>query len=289
MRILALSLPLLACAGLLVGGGCGDETSVFVTPGDKSAQLSGLKVSGGSMLPGFQRDGEEYYVTVPPWNATISVTPTALDPTASITVNGVAVASGAVSQAVPVPGPEQVVTVQVVSADRKTTKTYFLLVNWTVHTNHYLKASNPDVGDVFTRDIAISGDLIVVGADGEESAATSINGDQSDNSSPGTGAAYVFRFDGVVWKQEAYLKPSNGEAGDSFGWSVAVDGDYIVVGAPWEASAATGVNGNEVDNSAAGSGAVYVFHRVRSTWIQEAYLKASNTGSSDLFKNQAGL
>jgi FG-GAP repeat protein len=50
-----------------------------------------------------------------------------------------------------------------------------------------------------------------------------------------------------------------------------------------EASTATGINGNQSDNSATDSGAAYVFVRDGSNWIQKAYLKASNTGAYDIF------
>jgi hypothetical protein len=51
------------------------------------------------------------------------------------------------------------------------------------------------------------------------------------------------------------------------------------VGALAEDSSATGVNGNQTDNSTAWSGAAYVFVRDGTTWTQQAYLKASNTGA----------
>ncbi len=81
--------------------------------------------------------------------------------------------------------------------------------------------------------------------------------------------------------QQAYLKASNAEADDNFGWSVAVDGDTMVVGAPFEAGSATGGQG---DNSAPSSGAAYVFTRTNTgSWTQQAYLKASNTEANDNF------
>ena len=66
---------------------------------------------------------------------------------------------------------------------------------------------------------------------------------------------------------------------DCFGWSVAVSGDTVVVGAYGEDSSATGVNGYSGDNGASDSGAAYVFVRSGTTWTQQAYLKASNTGA----------
>ena len=56
----------------------------------------------------------------------------------------------------------------------------------------YLKASNTDVFDLFGHSVAVSGDTVVVGAVGEESNATGINGDQEDNNVPGSGAVYIF-------------------------------------------------------------------------------------------------
>jgi FG-GAP repeat protein len=110
-----------------------------------------------------------------------------------------------------------------------------------------------------------------------------VNGNQSDNSATSAGAAYVFVRSGTTWTQQAYLKASNTEANDFFGFSVAVSGDTVVVGAPREASNATGVNGNQSDNSATSAGAAYVFVRSGTTWSQQAYLKASNTETGDDF------
>jgi hypothetical protein len=128
----------------------------------------------------------------------------------------------------------------------------------------YLKASNTDARDVFGASVAVSGDTVVVGAAGvppygEASNATGVNGDQSDNSAPGAGAAYVFVRSGTNWTQQAYLKASNTDAGDQFGRAVAASGDTVVSGAPVESSNATGVNGDQSDNSAFGAGAAYIF------------------------------
>ena len=147
----------------------------------------------------------------------------------------------------------------------------------------YLKASNTSILDDFGESVAISGDLIVVGASGEDSGATGVNGDQSDNSSGRSGAAYVFRRENGGWSQEAYLKASNTGEGDNFGSIVAISGETIVVGADSEGSDAIGVNGDQNNNSAEESGAAYVFRRENGQWMQEAYLKASNTDLEDRF------
>src|SRR5204863_50002 len=143
----------------------------------------------------------------------------------------------------------------------------------------YLKTSNTSVtrqgplGDQFGRSVAISGDTVVVGAWGEDNAATGVNSAVTDCTAAQAGAAYVFVRSGAAWSQQAYLKASNTDAADNFGLSVAVSGDTAVVGALGEASAATGVNGNQADNTTAFAGAAYVFTRSGTTWSQQAYLK----------------
>ena len=84
--------------------------------------------------------------------------------------------------------------------------------------------------------------------------------------------------------QPAYIKASNTEAGDWFGSRIALDGDTLAVGAHAEDSSATGVDGDQADNSAVNAGAVYVFTRDGGgRWSQQAYIKASNTEAEDFF------
>ena len=155
---------------------------------------------------------------------------------------------------------------------------YPLVIDPLAQQTAYLKASNTNAFDSFGSSVAVSGETVIVGAPGEDSSATGVDGDQTDNTAAGSGAAYVFVRNGGVWSQQAYLKASNTGPGDLFGSSVAISGDVIIVGAPGESSAATGVNGDQTSNSAPGSGAAYVFARNGNVWSQQAYLKASNTG-----------
>ena len=71
-------------------------------------------------------------------------------------------------------------------------------------------------------------------------------------------AVYPLTIDPLV--QQAYLKASNTGANDYFGSSVSISGDTLVVGARNEASNATGVNGNQGDNSVLDAGAANVVH-----------------------------
>jgi hypothetical protein len=135
----------------------------------------------------------------------------------------------------------------------------------------------------------VSGDTVVVGANFESSSQTAItNGTtaSADNSASWSGAAYVFTRSGSTWTQQAYLKAPNAEASDRFGTSIAVSGDTVVVGAVYEDSSQTTItNGTSAsaDNTAANSGAAYVFTRSGSTWSQQAYLKAPNAEANDFF------
>jgi trimeric autotransporter adhesin len=151
----------------------------------------------------------------------------------------------------------------------------------------YVKASNTDPGDFAGYRVALSGDgsTLAVFADGESSAATGIDGDQTSNAARSAGAVYVFARTGAVWSQQAYIKPSNTDANDHFGISLALSGDgsTLAVGSRHEASAATGVGGDPTDNSAPRAGAVYVFTRSAAAWSQQAYIKASNAQAGDEF------
>ncbi|NBO65246.1 MAG: hypothetical protein EBU88_10465 [Acidobacteria bacterium] len=140
----------------------------------------------------------------------------------------------------------------------------------------YLKASNTRAGDKFGTSVAISGETVVVGSPYEDSDATGVNGNQLGTSASDSGAAYVFFRNGAIWSQQAYLKASNTEANDWFGYSVATSGKTVLVGAWAEDSYAKGIDGDQSDNSASDSGAAYIFVRDDINWNQQAYLKASN-------------
>ncbi len=151
----------------------------------------------------------------------------------------------------------------------------------------YVKASNTGTGDEFGGSVALSADgsTLVVSAVYEDSAATGLGGDQTNNAARDSGAVYVFRRTVGVWGQEAYVKASNTGGTDGFGWSLAISSDGLVlaVSAHWEDSAARGIGGDEASNAVRDSGSVYVFRRVAGTWTQEVYVKASNADTDDVF------
>ncbi len=115
--------------------------------------------------------------------------------------------------------------------------------------------------NVFGNSIALYRDTLVVGADDEDSDATGINGNQSSNASPSSGAVFIFARDGENWNEQAYIKAENAQTGDRFGSSVAISADTLVVTAADEENSARGINPNTDDNTeiGLGSGAVYVY------------------------------
>jgi hypothetical protein len=151
----------------------------------------------------------------------------------------------------------------------------------------FIKASNAEANDLFGFALALSGDTLAAGAEGESSRATGVNPAadlQSDNSARNSGAVYIFQRQGVSWAQQAYVKASNTGAGDVFGSSVALSGDTLAVGAPAEDSSGITVNPPQGDDAAANSGAVYVFTRsATADWSQQAFLKPFNTDNDDHF------
>ncbi|MBK9757478.1 MAG: histidine kinase, partial [Nannocystis sp.] len=114
----------------------------------------------------------------------------------------------------------------------------------------YFKASNTEAGDVFGYidvELSADGNTLAVGSRREDSAATGIGGDQADNTASLAGAVYVFVRANNVWSQQAYIKASNTEAVDLFGYCLALssDGNTLAVGALSEDSAATGIDADQ--------------------------------------------
>src|SRR5690606_33832692 len=101
-----------------------------------------------------------------------------------------------------------------------------------------LLASDGGASDVFGHSVSISGDMALIGAHGD------------DDRGLDAGAAYVFRNIGGVWLQTAKLLATDGQAGDNFGISVALDGGVALVGAALE------------DDRGANAGAAYTFRDV---------------------------
>lgn len=244
------------------------------------ADLSGLTLSSGVLTPAFESAATDYS-SMFVGSASVTVTPTAADSGASITVNGVPVGSGQTSSPIPLPFGSTTITVVVHSANQSVglsrEKTYTVVAHQLAREG-YIKASNTDAQDQFGYSIALSGDTLAVGAPGEDSSAFGANANQLDNSAPASGAVYVFTRVNGVWTQQAYLKASYVSANNRFGTSVALSGDTLAVGAPDDSNGIWVV-----------SGAVYVFTRSGGGWSQQSRLTASRIGSGDRFGHSVSL
>ncbi len=122
-----------------------------------------------------------------------------------------------------------------------------------------LHASDAGADDKFGRCVAISGDFLIVGAP------------DNDDAGADSGAAYVFRRTDASWTEQAKLVASDAAAGDKFGGSVAIAGDFVLVGAYGD------------DDNGSASGSVYVFVRNGETWNQQAKLTPNDGASGDDF------
>jgi hypothetical protein len=160
----------------------------------------------------------------------------------------------------------------------------------------FIKASRPRVTAQFGTHLALSadGDTLAVTSPYESSGARGIDGDEADTSAFGSGAVFLYRRSSAGWAQAAYVKASN--ASRMFGGSVALsaDGTLLVVGAPFESGASSGVNGSEASDPSptgpgASSGAAYVFAATDAGLRQIAYLKASNPSQHALFGSRVAV
>ena len=118
-----------------------------------------------------------------------------------------------------------------------------------------LSAADADKSDGFGTSVAMSGDTVVVGAPLADT-------DRGKDA----GAAYVFVRDGGGWKQEAKLSSSDAKKADQFGFSVAVAGHSVIVGAKTR------------DESEPGSGAAYSFARSDGVWEQKRKVVPDDPG-----------
>lgn len=150
---------------------------------------------------------------------------------------------------------------------------------WTQQTILKAFPAYNDSDDFFGSSVAISGDTIVVGATGEDSNATGVNGDQFNNSLNRCGAAYVFVRDGDDWSKQAYLKGRYPANLNDFGASVAISGDLVVVGCP----------GDDLGiPNTADMGAAYYYKRVDKTWSMQGRLVPFSVNYSAIYHDEAG-
>ena len=131
------------------------------------------------------------------------------------------------------------------------------MLNWLEETE--LLASDGDPDDGFGYSVSMDGDYVIVGAYDD------------DDIGYNSGSAYIFKRDGTTWTEEAKLLPSDGQYRERFGYSVSIDGDYVIIGA------------NNDDDNGEDSGSAYIFKRDGTTWIEQAKLLPSDGATENQF------
>jgi len=128
--------------------------------------------------------------------------------------------------------------------------------NWTEEQK--LTASDCEIWDEFGYSVSIDGEYAIIGA-------------QYDDDK---GSAYIFKRTGSTWTEEQKLTASDGEIWDLFGMSVAICGEYAIIG------------GFGDDNY---TGSAYIFKRTGSTWTEQAKLIASDIIPGERFGHSVGI
>ncbi len=128
-----------------------------------------------------------------------------------------------------------------------------------------LVGADTAAGDEFGKSVSIHNDTALVAAWFDDDA-----GDKS-------GSAYVFRLNSGIWKQEQKLTAPDAAAGDQFGRSVDLQGDFAVI-----SSFRDDDNGDD-------SGSVHVFRWNGTAWTHEQKLTASDGQSGDLFGKRVSI
>jgi len=140
-----------------------------------------------------------------------------------------------------------------------------------------IAASDRAVNDYFGYSVSISGDYAIVGAFFEDEDASSAN------TLSNAGSAYIFTRSGETWTQQQKIAASDRGAGDQFGISVSISGDYAIVGARYNDEDAFG------GDTKSDAGSAYIFHRSGETWTQQQKIAASDRAAGDYFGNSVSI
>ena len=131
-----------------------------------------------------------------------------------------------------------------------------------------LTASDGTTNSVFGYGVALDGDTAVIGAQWQPYDATT--------DTVGPGVVYVFTRSGTTWSERQKLTDSDAVAMDRFGYSLALEGDTLLVSEPGRR-----VGANDVQ------GVVFVYARSGGTWSRQQMLVQSDGGADNLFGGQS--
>ena len=125
-----------------------------------------------------------------------------------------------------------------------------------------LTAKDGAGGDFFGRSVSIEGDWAIV---------------SSHHDDIWSGSAYIYQRDGKSWKEHGKLDPDDGEANDSFGFSVDISGDTAIAGMPQD------------NDKGDDSGSVYVYVRVKDKWVEQQKFTPRDAEGGDIFGSAVAI
>jgi len=237
-----------------------------------SALLQALSVTGAALDPEFRPDRTEYTLKLGLIAGQWTLTPTAAA-TAQLSVDGVPLLAGApITPQVLAAGSEDLVIEVAGPQGQGRRYSFKLLVEG--EELAFIKATTPTTDAHFGQRTALDGDTLVIAADGEDSSATGINpSNPPREGASNSGAVYVYKRVGSSWEPEAYIKASDTRANASFGKSIALQGDTLVVGA-WK------------DDD---RGAAYVYERASGVWTEKVKLLPDDQNETNFGQSVALL
>ena len=125
-----------------------------------------------------------------------------------------------------------------------------------------LTAKDGAGGDFFGRSVSIDGDWAIV---------------SSHHDDIWSGSAYIYQRDGKTWKEHGKLDPDDGEANDSFAFSVDISGDTAIAGVPQD------------NDKGADSGSVFVYVRVKDKWVEQQKFTPRDAEGGDIFGSAVAI
>lgn len=299
-----------------------DATNIAVRCPSTNAALTSLIASVGPLTPTFSPSVLDYSIgpvrtsLLAPL-ATTTVTATAARGDASIRIRGNPVANGVASPPIPIHLGKNLIDVHVTpAAVESPERTYALAIEGTGVAD-FFKSPKPFSLSSFGASVATSGDTLAIGQnvglvfiyskegsgwssptelafptpeEGGSVVSLALDGDTLVVGAPldaatatSAGAAFVYVRTPKGWQRQAKITATTPRAYELFGFSVALSGNTLVVGAFRDSSAAKGINQPHADTNAPSSGAFYVFERSGETWAETTYVKASNAKADSFF------
>jgi hypothetical protein len=141
--------------------------------------------------------------------------------------------------------------------------------DFTNMTQQKIQASDRQAEDRFGVSVSLSGDYAIIGARLE------------DTGGSNAGAAYIFKRDSTsgLWSEQTKLTASDRQQDDQYGWSVAIDGNYAIVGSRYE----------DTRGSNAGAAYIYKYDPSTGSWLEQQKLMASDGQQDDHYGESVSL